>query len=200
MTDRQRLVLLRDAVRELKLTGQGYHQWSKDRQGGHWSRALAVLGRLELDLMPGLGNLGPIIKGGKSILLHDCTHITSGLGWPAFDDAPTFTKADAGHPVLAPENCEVYDNTSSAQGGDAFYVIGDSGLKYWVGHITTVPALHKRFKRGEKMTGISGEHARPHVHLAIDARPLLGHHLVSKTNYSHGAPKIGVQLGVANGV
>lgn len=200
MTDRQRLVLLRDAVRELKLTGQGYHQWSKDRQGGHWSRALAVLGRLELDLMPGLGNLGPIIKGGKSILLHDCTHITDGLGWPAFDDAPTFTKADAGHPVLAPENCQVYDNTSSAQGGDAFYVVGDSGLKYWVGHITTVPALNKRFTKGEKMTGISGEHPRPHVHLGIDARPLLGHHLVSKTNYTHGAPKIGVQLGVASGV
>jgi hypothetical protein len=34
----------------------------------------------------------------------------------------------------------------------------------------------------------------PHVHLAIDARPLLGHHLISHTDYTHGAPTIGAQL------
>jgi hypothetical protein len=198
MTGRERLALLRAAEKELKLTGQGYIQWSKDKKGGHWDRALASLERLERDLLPGVHDLGPIIKGGKSILLHDCTHITGGLGWPAFDDAPTFTKADAGHPVIAPENCVVYDNTSSAQGGDAFYIRGDSGLKYWVGHIASVPRLNQRFRKGQIMTSISGAHPRPHCHLGIDARPVLSHHLVSHTNYTHGAPKIGVQLGVAS--
>lgn len=139
--------------------------------------------------------LGPVIRGGVSVLVHDCTHITSGVGWPAFDDALYFDRRDVGRAVLAPEACVVYDNTSSAAGGDAFYIRGVSGIQYWVGHITTVPPLNKRFRKGEIMTRISGDHAKPHVHLGVDARKLLGgRHLKSHTNYTHGAPKIGVQL------
>lgn len=134
-------------------------------------------------------DLGPIVPGERSVLDFSCTHMTSGLGWPAFD-----TGWDAYEPVIAPEACYVYDDTSDAQGGDAFYVRGDSGLRYWVAHITTVPALGRRFRRGEVMTRISPEHKTPHVHVAIDARPVLGRHLTSEKWYRLGAPPIGLQF------
>ncbi len=80
MTDRERLVLLREATRELKLTGQGYVQWVKDRKGGHWLEALALLHRLENDLKPDpLPALGPIRRGGKSLLDYQLTHNTDGI-------------------------------------------------------------------------------------------------------------------------
>lgn len=146
---------------------------------------------------PEIPELGPIIDGGKSVLLHDCTHLTSGLEWPAFDDAKFFDKRDVGRAVLAPEDCVVDDNTSGAAGGDAFYITGASGLRYWVGHISTVPKLGAKFKKGATMTEISSEHSRPHVHLGIDARPLIGHHLISHDDYTHGAPTVGAQLEAA---
>jgi hypothetical protein len=99
--------------------------------------------------------------------------------------------------VLAPEDCRVDDNTSGAQGGDAFYLRGDSGMRYWIGHIAAVPALGTRFRKGQKMTTISADHSVPHVHVGIDARPLLGRHLVAHRNYTHGAPLIGTQLTAA---
>ena len=92
----------------------------------------------------------------------------------------------------------VDDNTSGAQGGNAFYITGASGIRYWVGHITSVPALNKRFAKGAKMTAISADHPVPHVHLGVDARKLLGHHLISATNYTHSAPAIGIQLAKAD--
>jgi hypothetical protein len=185
LTDKQRVAKIDAALVALKKTTKGYTP-----NGVHWRTALARLEELRTDLArPAVPNLGPIVYAGKSILLQDCTHITDGLGWPAFDDG-----FKVGLAVVAPEPCVVDDNTSSAQGGDAFYVKGDSGIRYWVGHITTVPALNRRFRKGEKMTTISGDHPRPHVHLGIDARALLGKHLESHSNYTHGAALIGVQL------
>lgn len=134
--------------------------------------------------------LGPILVGGVSILAQDCTHLTTGLGWPAFDTG----FAQIGLGVVAPEPLVVYDNTSSAMGGDAFYCRGDSGLEYWVAHISTVPAQGARFAAGQIMTRISADSAMPHVHLAINAVPVLGRPLVSRDNYTHGAPLIGDQL------
>ena len=184
MTDKQRLAKLVEAERRLKLTTRGYSP-----NGVHWRTAMALIDEVEADLASHVPNLGPIVQDGKSILLQDCTHITDGLGWPAFDDG-----FQAGRAVIAPEACVVDDNTSSAQGGDAFYITGSSGIRYWVGHITSVPALNKRFAKGARMTTISADHPRPHVHLGVDARKLLGHHLISHTDYTHGAPTIGAQL------
>lgn len=134
--------------------------------------------------------LGPVLKGGQSILNEDCTHLTSGIGWPAFDTG----FGDVGRDVIAPENLHVYDSSSGSQGGDAFYCVGDSGIRYWFGHITSVPAQGTRFKKGSRLTSISSDHKIPHCHLGLDARPVLGHHFISHTNYTHGAPKIGTQL------
>jgi hypothetical protein len=190
VNDKQRLTLLNSAMADLRKTKKGY-----DRTAPNWDNAFDKLHKLAIDLRPDVSKvpaLGPIVKGEKSILLHDCTHYTSGIGWPAFDEM-----ADPGAWVLAPEACIVYDNTSGAQGGDAFYFRGASGMLYWVGHIAAVPVQGRTFKKGEKMTTVSSQHPRPHAHLAINSVPLIGHHLISRTDYSHGAPLIGKQLAAA---
>jgi hypothetical protein len=99
----------------------------------------------------------------------------------------------------------VDDDTSGAQGGDAFYVKGlESGCRHWVAHITTVPRLGTRFERGQKMTTISGDHERPHVHWAMDATPLLGRRLLygetgNGPNYTFGSPTLREQFAAALG-
>jgi len=189
VTDKQRLAKVRQARVAYRKTTRGYTPG-----GVHWRTVDRLLDELERDLArPPVPPLGPIVQGGKSILLEDCTHLTSGLGWPAFDAG-----FKVGLAVVAPEACVVDDDTSSSQGGDAFYVKGVSGIRYWVAHITAVPRLGTAFRKGQKMTTISADHPRPHVHLAVDARALLGgKHLESHTNYTHGAPTIGQQLAKA---
>lgn len=188
MTNKQRLNAVRRIETNLRKAA-GFNP-----EGGHYKAILRDLATLKKEFSPEphpkVPLLGPIVKDGKSVLLQDCTHITDGLGWPAFDDG-----FRVGLAVVAPESGVVDDNTSSAQGGEAFYFRGDSGIRYWVGHIAEVPAQGRRFKKGEVMTHISRDHPRPHVHLGIDARKLLGgKHLESHTNYTHGATPIGVQL------
>ena len=187
MNDAEQLKLLKSAMADLRKTKKGY-----ERTAPNWDNAFDKLEKLAVDLRPHVSKvpkLGPCRKGGKSVLLHDCTHYTDGVGWPAFDDV-----ASAGTPVLAVEDMIVYDNTSGAQGGDAFYTRGASGMLYWYGHIAAVPAQGRRFKKGATMSTISRDHPIPHVHLGINSVPLIHHHLISKTDYSHGAPLIGVQL------
>lgn len=189
MTEKQRLAKLNQLETKLKRTTRGYTP-----AGVHWRSAMAILDELQDDAAaPVVPALGPIVAGGISILRQDCTHVTSGLGWPAFDDGWV-----AGKAVIAPEACVVDDDTSSAAGGgDAFYVKGASGLRYYVAHITKVPNKGTRFAKGKTMSRISPEHDRDHVHLAIDARPVIGHHLIAHTDYTHGAPTIGAQLAKA---
>jgi hypothetical protein len=188
MNDGQRLALLNEAVKELKLTKEGYPD--KLKPGTHWARAMNDLKYLAADLKPTpVPQLGKVLPNGKTVLMECCTHFTDVLNWPAYDE-----KGTPGTQVLAPENLVVYDNTSSAQGGDAFYARGKSGIRYWFGHISTVPRLGAEFKKGQPMTKISREHPVPHVHVALDVRPLIGRHLISHHDYSQGAPLIGVQL------
>lgn len=187
LSNAQRVAHLNVALAALKKVEKAY-----DPTAPNWEKALYEINLVKNSLQPVTSNvpaLGPIVKGGPSILKYDCTHLTAVVGWPAFDHV-----ADPGTPVVAPENCIVYDNTSGAQGGDAFYIRGKSGMRYWVGHITTVPNQGRLFTKGQTMTYISSDHPLPHVHLGIDAVPLIGHKLISHTDYSHGAPLIGVQL------
>jgi len=113
-------------------------------------------------------NWGAIVPGGASLLDHDMTHLTDGLKWPAVDAG-----WETGKPVLAHADCEVYDNTSSSQGGNAFYIIDEYDCKHWVAHITKVPKLNKSFSKGDEMTNISSDHDRPHVHWATDTTALI---------------------------
>lgn len=189
MTNQERIALLRKAKSELKLTKEGF---KPDRP--HWQNAIGYLNKLEASLKtPPKRNrvppLGSILRGHKSVLLYACTHYTDGVGWPAFDQ-----QDDPGTDVIAPEDIIIYDNTSGAQGGDAFYCRGASSMLYWIGHISWVPSQGARFKKGQKITEVSRDHPVPHVHLAINATPLIGHHLISRHDYAPGAPLIGVQL------
>ena len=188
MTNKQKLNAVKRAKSHLR-RAEGFNP-----NGVHYKAVMATLNKLEAEYAgpseKKVPRLGPIVQGGASVLAQDCTHITSGLGWPAFDDG-----FRVGRPVIAPESGVVDDNTSGAAGGDAFYFRGDSGIRYWIGHITKVPAQGTRFAKGATMTTISADHPRPHVHLGIDVRKLTGgKHLISHTNYTHGAPKIGEQL------
>lgn len=144
-----------------------------------------------------LPDIGPVRAGGVSVLDQDCTHITSGLGWPAFDDC-----FGQGVRVIAPEALTVIANPAtgalwtSSNPGLAFYARGASGLIYWFGHLDRRHAVGQRFAKGE-LVGLTCENhvgGGPHCHVAIDTRPVLGHHLASHSNYTHGAPKISAQL------
>lgn len=195
MTDAARRKLLREAIAELKRTQEGY---VTHPNGPHWKRGLAKLERLDDDLAPSsrVPLLGPIYKGGQSVLKYAPTHNTDGLlNFSAFDAAvgPGFV----GRPVLAPEAGVCYKQ-SSAQGGDAFYFRGDSRIEYWVGHVAAAPATGRRFRKGEQMAVI-GNTRTPHVHLGLNTIPLCGRPLAYGRNgngpdYTKGSPTIGVQL------
>jgi len=142
---------------------------------------------------PRVPQLGPVWVGGVSLLRQDLTHMTSGklLGeyntYPALDDA--FWR---GTNIIAPEPLTVTQQ-SSADYGDAFYATGVSTMKYWFGHLERAPITGAKFAKGAYI-GRVGPHPRPHVHVGIDARPLIGSVLQHHTNYTHGAPLVGVQL------
>jgi putative peptidoglycan binding protein len=134
-------------------------------------------------------NLGPIVLDGKAILDMRLTHNTDGIeGYPAFDDGWI-----VGRHVIAPEALSITEQ-SGAQGGDAFYARGDSGMRYWVGHILVAPTTGRAFTRGETMATIAdipSWQGGPHVHLGVNARSL-GVEL-RVTGYGSG-PTLGEQL------
>lgn len=138
--------------------------------------------------------LGPIYRGSYavSVMQHSLTHKTSGIPFfPAFDDGWV-----AGRDVIAPEAMEVYEQSGSA-GGDAFYCRGESSLKYWFGHLAVAPPTGRDFAKGEKMGDIAWmptSLGSSHVHCGIDARPLIGHEFIHRTDYRQGAPTVGTQL------
>jgi len=193
MTDKQRLAKLRAAKSELQKTTAGYTP-----SGVHWSKAMDLLEEIELDLAahPPVPVLGPVIKGGTSVLKQDLTHATGGLpGYPAFDDG-------IGHPgkqVIAPERLTVTRQSSARRrdgspDGKAFHATGASTIKYWFGHVDHAPTVGSVFQKGQAMSTISANHEAPHVHVGINTDTLLGHELDHHTNYTHGAPTVGAQL------
>ena len=138
-------------------------------------------------------NLGPVFKGGRSLLKQDLTHATSGIPlYPALDDA-----FDEGCAVIAPEDIEI-TKASSSNPGDACYAEGKSGIRYWFGHLTTAPAVGKQIKKGATIGKVCRNNlgGGPHVHVALNVEKLWGKgkELTHKTSYSHGAPLIGDQL------
>lgn len=201
MTDKERLELLEFALEELRKTREGFD--AAGQTGGHWRRAMQRLEELQEDLEPkaapapgpatGVPRLGPVWRGGKSILDHDLTHATGGLPlYPAFDDAFV-----AGREIIAPEAVTV-TRDSSARPGDAFYATGRSGIRYWFGHLVKAPAVGTKFRKGQTM-GIVLDHdvgGGPHVHVGINIEDVVaaGRELKHNTGYTHGAPLIGKQL------
>ena len=194
MTEKQRLVLINEAIAELKLTKEGYPK--KLVPGTHWAKAMPKLNKLAQDFKPDpivVPNLGPVWSGGKSVLLHDLTHATSRISrFPAFDDA-----FEQGTVILACEDMEVYDDSSSNP-GEAFYTLGKSKLRYWYGHLDRSHPVHTKFRKGDAVGRVCANNigGGPHVHVGINIELLVGagKELLHHTNYTHGAPLVGVQL------
>ena len=196
MTDRERLRILREAIASLEKTQQGHVQWvAAGKPKTYWQSAMTRLGKLEADLEPPkVPALGPIWKGGKSILLHDLTHLTAGIPlYPAFDDAYV-----QGREITAPEALTIIAPYTSARPGMAFYAKGKSLLRYWFGHLDRNHPLGKQFVKGQLIGRVAPNSigGGPHAHCGINVELLLGSgkQLAHHTDYTHGAPTVGAQL------
>lgn len=139
-------------------------------------------------------DLGPLYNGGSSVLYHQLTHNTDGIPYyPAYDDGWV-----GGMNVLAVEDM-IVSKASGSTPGDAFYAVGKSKLAYWYGHLITAPSVGRTFRKGEYVGRIYYQGSKSHVHLGIDARPLIGHTLLYGAtghgpDYSFGSPPVGTQL------
>jgi hypothetical protein len=193
MTDKQLANLVRSMWADLRKTEKGY----KEGKGGpNWKNAERkrelILSDLERTPVPALG---PVLEDGPSMLTYSPTHNTDGVPLhPAFDAG----FGQAGRWVLAPEFLTI-QRQSGAQGGEAVYALGRSGISYWIGHIGTAPATGRSFKKGERIARIADQSGTDHVHWGVDVRPLTGRPLLygrtgSGPDYTWGSPTIGQQL------
>ena len=136
-------------------------------------------------------DLGPMESGGKSVRAQDLTHATSGIPlYPAFDDVWHTDRN-----VLAPEALTV-TRTGGASHGVAFYADGDSGLRWWFGHLNATPGVGRRFARGAVIGTVAYDARAPHVHVGINVERLWGSgkQMTHRSDYTHGAPLVGAQL------
>lgn len=183
--------------------GYGEGRWEKIRNlkcppespsQGQWALDEYALRLIRDEAMrTNVPDLGPVFKGGQSVLQHDLTHATSGIPlYPAFDDA-----FNVGITIIAPENLTV-TRDSSSNPGDAFYAEGASGLRYWFGHLAAAPAVGRKISKGQYVgeVGPNDLGGGPHVHVAVNVEKIWGanQQLSHHTNYTHGAATIGQQL------
>ena len=209
MNDKQRAAKLTAGVRELKLTAKGY---TEAPSGPHWRKGLAAIEAVRADLarpVVKVPQLGPLVAAGLSTLLMVPTHMTDGAEWPS--DHEIYVAFDAafgqgGRAVLAVEALKV-TRGSSAQGGDAFYATGASGIRYWYGHLDVAPRVGAAFRKGQTVGhvkfGPGQPPGGPHAHLGMDVTPLGlpmllygGQRKASDRprDYTFGSPTIGAQL------
>jgi len=200
MTDKQRLALLNEAIKELKLTKEGFP--NKLLPSTHWGKAMPKLNKLAVDLrpdpIPQLPLIGPVYNGGDSLLDYQLTHKTSGIEfYPAFD-----TAFSEGMAIIAPENLLV-SRSSSSRPGLAFYCIGSWKLKYWFGHLDRTHDAGKRFKKGELIGKVCRNSigGGPHTHVGVNVEELIGRGNQLKygktgngPDYTFGSPSIRKQL------
>jgi hypothetical protein len=139
-------------------------------------------------------DLGPVEKGGASLLDFALSHATSGISlYPATDTVWT-----PGCVIIAPEKIEITQASSSSP-GDACYAKGvASGIKYWFGHMVSAPGVGKVIGKGAtvgKVGQFSGY--TPHLHLGVNVENLWGKgkELKHGNNYSvSGIPTIRKQF------
>jgi hypothetical protein len=139
-------------------------------------------------------DLGPLEKGGASLLDFALSHSTSGIAlYPATDTVWT-----PGATIIAPEKIEI-TKASSSSPGDACYAIGvTSKIQYWFGHMVSAPAVGKVIGKGAtigKVGQFSGY--TPHLHCGVNVEKLWGSgkELKHGNNYSvSGIPTIRKQF------
>jgi hypothetical protein len=147
-------------------------------------------------------DLGPLYAGGPSLLDYAPTHSTSNIPlFPAFD-----TAFKAGMPIMAPETITVDTKDSSAYPGEALYATGNSGLRYWFGHLDKDWPLGTRIAKGAVIARVLDHNigGGPHVHVGVNVERLLGSGQQLKwgrygngPNYTWGSPTIREQLAAA---
>jgi len=138
-------------------------------------------------------DLGPMYHGGVSVLYQALTHETDGVPlYPAFD-----TAFSAGTGIIAPEPM-VVTRASNSLPGDACFLLGESEIQYWVGHLVVAPSVGRSFDREDLLGRVvatsigGGSHA--HVGLNVERLWGVGEELLHHNDYTFGAPKVGVQL------
>ena len=200
MTDKQRLALVKDAKKHLKLTTKG---WLEPPKGGgtEWEAAMESLNKLERDLaaQPDWVNIGPVTKPGASLLDMSLTHKTVGIPlFPAVDLA-----WGAGVPMYAPEAVVVDTKDTSASPGEALYLRGASGMRYWFGHLDQDHPIGKSFRKGAIIARTVNQPPgmTDHGHVGVNAERFLGAGKQLKygktgngPDYTTGSPRIRTQL------
>ena len=197
MTEKQIHDRLRHAKGLLLDTTISGREFERSGIGSTWIAAMADINDIIKATKPAsLPALGKVDEEGISILDMDFTHLTTGLGWPAFD-----TNFGAGDTFLAPEDMVVDTKDSSAHPGEAIYCTGASGIRYWFAHLQDDHPLGKKFLKGQVVgktiaTNIGGG---PHLHLAINIIPLTGRHARygrdgNGPNYTHGPYTLRTEL------
>lgn len=200
MTPKQRLNAVRRARRHLH-RATGYNP-----EGGHYKKVDAALDSLEAslkkDLRPKWAVIGPVTYGGKSLLDMSLTHKTTGISlFPAVDLA-----WGSGVAMYAPENCVVDTKDTSANPGEALYLKGDSGMRYWFGHLDRDHPLGKKFSKGTYIAKTAYQpNKKAHGHVGVNAEAFLGRGKQLKygrtgagPDYTIGAPTIREQLTLAS--
>lgn len=203
MTDKGVVMAVRRARRHLH-AATGYNP-----EGGHYEAVDVALDAIEAEMARRLKpkpkpktweSIGPIQPGGKSLLDMSLTHDTSGI--PLFPAVDTNWGGGGGVAVCAPERCIVDTKDTSAGPGEALYLTGESGMRYWVGHLNRDWPLGKAFNKGDiigKTLPIPG--SSDHAHWGVNAERFLGKGKELKwgrtgkgPRYTLGAPTIREQL------
>lgn len=198
MNDQQRAALVRSMWADLRKTEKGYTE--DGGTGPNWQNAARKRDVLLKDLStPPVPQLGPVKPNGLAVLLHALTHNTDGFEgvWPAFDD----TNVSVGTPVVAPEAVTIIDHTGS-DGGVGFKARGKSKIIHLFLHCATRPPLGASYAKGARLSTVArirADQGGPHIHYALDTRPLVGAWLKygrdgNGPDYTYGSPTIGAQL------
>lgn len=195
MTNKQRVGAIRRARTHLHQS-KGYAP-----NGIHYREIDKTLNALEADFLkemrPKWVHIGPVVRGGPSLLDMSLTHKTSGISlYPAIDLA-----WGAGVPIYAPELVTVHFKDTSANPGEAVYLVGRSGMKYWLGHIDRDYPLGTKLAKGAIIGKTVPQTRAPHGHMGVNAEAFLGKGkqlLYGATgkgpDYTVGAPTIRNQL------
>lgn len=185
MNDKQLLNGARRARKHLH-AAKGY-----DPAGGHYRSVDDYLDAVEAEMKQRLKppahlwqDIGPIQPGGASLLDMVLTHDTSGI--PLFPAVDTAWGRYGGVIVIAPEQVTVDTKDTSANPGEAVYLKGRSGMRYWVGHLDRDWPLGTVIAKGAvlgKTLPIVGD--SDHAHVGVNAEAFLGK---GKELYWGGAP------------
>ena len=195
MTNKERVAAIRRARRHLQ-DADGYRP-----NGTHYREIDKILNALEAEfvLKPKWADIGAVTKGGASLLDMALTHNTTGIPlFPAVDLA-----WGAGVAMYAPEAVTVDTKDTHSNPGEALYLTGRSGMRYWFAHIDRDYPLGTKFAKGAFLgkTVDTSKGGGPHGHVGVNGEVFLGKGKQFKygrdgdgPDYTLGAPTVRNQL------